>query len=95
MNNIPKEKIIKVIEIFFPDAKIYLFGSYARGQQTLSSDLDIAIDLGTDVPLVQLSQIREMISILHTMQKVDVVDFHSVPSELRQTILEEGILWKN
>ena len=89
-----KDKIIQIITMFFPKAKIYLFGSYARGQQKLGSDLDIAIDLGTEVPLVQLSQIREMISILHTRQNIDVVDLHSVPKTMQEEIVRDRILWK-
>lgn len=39
-----KEQIIKVIEIFFPEAKVYLFGSRARGDNSETFDIDIAID---------------------------------------------------
>ena len=39
-----KIKIIKIVEIFFPHAKIFLFGSYARGDYSTQSDIDI-VDL--------------------------------------------------
>lgn len=90
-----KDKIIGIITLFFPHAKIYLFGSYARGTQKRGSDLDIAIDNGELLPLIEHSQVRQMINILNTRQNVDVVDFHSVPLELQKTILEEGVLWKS
>lgn len=89
-----KDKIITIITMFFPVAKIYLFGSYARGDITRSSDIDIAIDIGKPLPLVQRSQIKKMIECLNLLQNVDVVDFHSVPPELQKNILKDGILWK-
>ncbi len=53
MNKIPKDKIIKVIEIFYPNAKIYLFGSRARGTNEEQSDIDIAIDAGLPIPMAK------------------------------------------
>lgn len=95
MNKIPKEKIIKVIEIFFPDAKIYLFGSRARGDYTERSDVDIAIDAYKPMSLTTKGQILSMIDALNMPQKIDVVDFHRAPEALRNNILQEGILWKS
>lgn len=93
--NAEKDKIITIISMFFPEAKIYLFGSYARGDFTRSSDLDIAIDIGRPVPLVEKSQIKNMIEALNLIQNVDIVDFHTVPEALQQNIIKEGIVWKS
>ncbi len=90
-----KDKIIKIIEMFFPTATIYLFGSYARGDFRDRSDLDIAIDNKTRLPLVERSQIKTMIEALNLIQNVDIVDFQSVPKNIQQNILTEGIVWKN
>lgn len=94
-NSIPKEKIVKVIEIFFPNAKIYLFGSRARGNFNERSDIDIAIDTGTQIDLVVKGQINSMIEALNIPQKTDLVDFHRAPQSLKDNILKEGILWKS
>ena len=80
--------------MFFPQAKIYLFGSYARGDFTRSSDVDIAIDNGQPISLVEKAQIANMIDILNLTQHVDVVDFQSVPEPIKEKIIREGILWK-
>ena len=93
-NNIPKEKIIKIIEIIFPDAKIYLFGSRSRGDNTERSDVDIAIDAGRPMSLTEKGQIMSMIDALNMPQKTDVVDFNRAPEALKNNILQEGILWK-
>lgn len=87
---IPKEKIIKVIEIFFPDAKVYLFGSRARGDFNERSDVDIAIDAGRPMTLTEKGQIISMIDALNMPQKIDIVDFQRAPAALQNNILKEG-----
>jgi predicted nucleotidyltransferase len=90
-----KERIIKIIELFLPNAKIYLFGSRARGDYTERSDYDIAIDNRERLPLVIKGQIRSMIDVLNIPQEVDVVDFNAIPDTLKNNILKEGIVWKS
>ncbi len=90
-----KTKIIKIIEIFFPKAKIYLYGSRARGDFGEQSDIDIAIDNGEKLPLTEHGQIISMIEHLNIPVTVDVIDFHKVPAEVRKNILSQGILWKS
>lgn len=93
-NSIPKEKIIKIIEIFFPDARIFLFGSRARGDHNERSDVDIAIDAGKLLTMTEKGQIMTMVDALNMPQKTDVVDFNRMPQALKDNILKEGILWK-
>jgi len=98
MDKIPdkvKEQIIKVIEIFFPDAKIYLFGSRARGTHNERSDIDIAIDAGRLLTMSERGQLNNMIDALNIVQEVDIVDFNNVPEALKNNILREGIVWKS
>lgn len=94
-NAIPKEKIIKIIEIFFPTAKIILFGSRARKDYSERSDVDIAIDAGRALSMTEKGQILSMIDALNMPQTVDIVDLHRAPDALKNNILEEGITWKN
>ncbi|CDK30831.1 type VII toxin-antitoxin system MntA family adenylyltransferase antitoxin [Candidatus Babela massiliensis] len=98
MDKIPdkvKEQIIKVIEIFYPDAKIYLFGSRARGTHNERSDIDIAIDAGRLLTMSERGQLNNMIDALNIVQEVDIVDFKNIPEALKNNILREGIVWKN
>lgn len=90
-----KDRILAIISMFYPKAKVYLFGSYARGDYTRSSDIDIAIDCGHLIPLVEMAQIAHMIDVLNLIQKVEVVDFQAIPSTLQEKIIKEGILWKD
>ncbi len=89
-----KNEMIKIIEIYFPEAKIYLFGSYARGDNRQGSDIDLAIDAGRSLMLGEISTPRELLNALPIAQTIDLVDFQSIPEEMRSIILREGIRWK-
>lgn len=95
MREIPKDRIIKIIEIFYPSAKIYLFGSRARGNNSEESDIDLAIDAGSPIPMSTKGQIITMIDALNIPQKTDLVDFQRAPQLLKENILKDGVLWKN
>ncbi|CAN5188333.1 nucleotidyltransferase domain-containing protein [soil metagenome] len=95
MENIKyKDAIIKIVEIFFPQAKIYLFGSYARGTNRIGSDIDIAIDSGRPLSFIEINRIARLIDALSIAQRVDIVDFVVLPLELKKEILENGVPWK-
>jgi predicted nucleotidyltransferase len=89
-----KEKIIAIISALIPQAKIYLFGSRARKTHSRSSDIDIAIDAGNILPRAIVDEIISVFSATNIMERIDVVDMHQVPDEMRDSIAEEGILWK-
>jgi predicted nucleotidyltransferase len=95
MDTQKKERIIKVIEIFFPEAKIYLFGSRAKGTHSERSDIDIAIDAHRQMTMTERGQINSMIDALNIPQAVDIVDFNNIPQALRDNILKDGLLWKS
>jgi uncharacterized protein len=95
MDYVQKDKIIKIIEMFYPDAKIYLFGSRANANHSETSDLDIAIDAGSPMLLIDKAKIFSMIDVLNMPQKTDVVDFNRAPAELQENIIKHGILWKS
>lgn len=90
-----QDKIIKIIEMFYPNAKIYLFGSYARGDMRRTSDVDVAIDNGAPLDIITHQTIRELIEVLNIWQRVDVVDFWRTPPLMKENILREGIVWKS
>lgn len=89
-----KDEMIKIIEIYFPDAKIYLFGSYARGDNRSSSDIDIAIDAGRRLTLEEIRNPWRLLDALPIAQTVDLVDINRVPEDMKQRILKEGVRWK-
>lgn len=95
MNNIEyKDAIIKIVEIFFPEAKIYLFGSYATGTNRIGSDIDIAIDIGRPLTFVEINKIIGLLDALPMSERVDLVDFVVLPEDMQKDILTKGIKWK-
>ena len=94
-NNIEeKDLIIRLLSALLPEATIYLFGSRARGDFKESSDIDIAIDLGRELSIREISRAKRILEALYIVQKIDVVDFFSAPKRLQDEILNEGIIWK-
>jgi predicted nucleotidyltransferase len=75
----------------FPQSRIYLFGSRARGNASPYSDIDIALEseesLSTLLPYVRM-QIEES----NLPYKVDLVDLSLAPY-LKKIVQEEGIVW--
>lgn len=90
-----KEKIIRLLDALYPGVKIYLFGSRARGTNRPSSDIDLAIDTGNPLDFLEVTKAKNILEALNIPEKIDVVDFQSVPEDLKKIILSEGILWKS
>jgi len=87
--------ILSLIRVFFPTARIILYGSRARGTNTERSDVDIAIDAGTRQSIHLMAQVREVLEGLNTLNKIDLVDFNGISEQLRQQITQDGITWEN
>ena len=95
MKDSDKQKIINLISALRPHARIYLFGSQARGTAVHGSDVDIALDEGTKIERVEVGEVRDVLSATNMSYKIDVVDLHGISKEMRAIILKEGIIWKS
>ena len=90
-----QDKLVKMLDVLFPGCKLYLFGSYARGDQKVSSDVDVAIDAGRRITAAEKGQAMNIIEALNIPQKIDLVDLNAaIPQELKDAILREGIVWQ-
>ena len=49
---------------------LYLFGSYAKGTQTMTSDVDFAVKGCTDI-----NAVRNHTELIPTLKKIDIVDY--------------------
>ena len=74
-------------------AIVYLFGSWARGEATRLSDIDVAIDPPTPLPRGTLARLREQLEESSIPYYVDIVDLSLTDSEFRRRVLAEGVLW--
>ena len=87
-------KDIVLGEIGGANVKVYLFGSWARGEERRSSDIDIALDWVGGAPPDRLVRLREVLEESDVPFRVDVVDLASAGEVLASKVGKEGVLWK-
>jgi len=89
-----KKKIIAIISALMPDAKIYLFGSRARGTNSNYSDIDLALDTGYKISNVDLDELKTIFKVSYIMYEVDLLDMNNIDDLIKNQILKDRILWK-
>jgi predicted nucleotidyltransferase len=74
----------------FPDAwAIYVYGSFARGDESRSSDIDLALLLPPEEKINDLLGIMSDVS-TRVHREVDLIDLRKVSDVLRREVLAEG-----
>jgi uncharacterized protein len=89
-----KKKIVAVLSALFPTAKIYLFGSRATGKNQATSDIDLAIDGGKQLPIEAIDEAKDVVNTLSIPYNVDIVDFHYISPLMQEIIKKEKVVWK-
>ena len=74
-------------------ADVYLFGSWARGAQRPTSDIDVAIESAEPLPRGLLASLREALEESTIPNRVDVVDLAETDAAFRDRVRGEGIRW--
>lgn len=67
--------------------QILLFGSWAKGEASLNSDLDIGILAEKTVSFEVMMRIRNEIEAVPTLRKIDVVDLRAVDDSFRNSAM--------
>ena len=70
--------------------EIGLFGSFARGEQTVNSDIDLLVEFEDGADLFDLVGLADYLEEAF-QQKVDVVPKRALRPELREPILREVV----
>lgn len=68
--------------------KASLFGSFARGDNTESSDIDLILQLNNDKNLFDLAEIKVDLEEKFN-RKVDVLTYNSINPHIREEILKD------
>lgn len=89
-----KQKIIAVISALIPDARIYLFGSRARGTNSEYADIDIALDAGKELPIKDVDELKSMFRESNIWYVIEIVDLYQVSDLMRDQILKDRVIWK-
>lgn len=87
LSNEHQQQIINTLSKFEP-RKIGIFGSYARGEESTDSDLDILVDFKKNVNLLDLVGLEQELSELLGV-KVDLVTERSVNPRLKDYIQQD------
>ncbi|RTH15531.1 hypothetical protein CSW25_12535 [Thermus scotoductus] len=89
-----KEAVLTAIRPYLQGTgtRLYLFGSFARGEGRQASDLDLA--LLSERPLRDLLPLlKEALEEAPVVRRVDLVDLTEAEPAFRERVLREGILW--
>lgn len=71
--------------------EVYLFGSYARGEATEKSDIDLVMNFSDTITLFTYAEIIEELENLFG-KKVDIVSHNSASPRLLYQIIDEEVL---
>lgn len=92
-----KDDILKMLTSLKPELTQYkvkelaLFGSFMRGEQHESSDIDVLVDFNEDASLFDLIRIGDYLE-EKLDRKVDIIPKESLRKELRESILSEMMI---
>ncbi len=97
MNTLNFDYFIKTLELLKPELKekfkvkaIGFFGSYVRGEQNNTSDLDILIDFYEPISLFRFIELEDFLS-QQLRVKVDLVMRDALKPRIKDSILNEAI----
>lgn len=87
-----KGRLIALFKRRLPsETKVYLFGSRARGDSTISSDIDLAFEFVPDD--FKLNRLKDEIEDLNIPFSVDLVDLGKVAKEFYEQVKSDAIVW--
>lgn len=76
-------------------ARLWLFGSRARGTARRWSDIDIAIEPLQPLRPGLMAELREVLSESNLLLDVDLVDLSDADATLSAAVKSEGIAWND
>jgi len=94
-----QENIKKIVQDYFKDKpvnRVYLFGSYARGDAGEDSDVDLIFSLTENTRISYFGLARYLVDLEKQFSKnVDLIEDKFVYPEIREEINKEKILLLN
>ena len=68
-----------------------VFGSYARGEENDTSDIDLLFSIGTSMPLGKWDEMENEIQ-KAVGKKVDFIEYGTLPKRVEQEVLKEAVV---
>ncbi|TMM46375.1 type VII toxin-antitoxin system MntA family adenylyltransferase antitoxin [Colwellia ponticola] len=83
--------LITAIKQYLPEVKLlYLFGSYASGQQHKNSDIDLAVLLPQKISTVARWEVQQKLTLEFNVD-IDLIDLLSASTVMQNEIINKGI----
>jgi len=97
MKNKYIEKLKKATLAVFvnEDVKIILFGSRARNDNHITSDVDVGLIPRERIDKRKILLLEEEVERLNIPYKVEIVDFSKTSADFRGEAIKGAILWKD
>jgi uncharacterized protein len=92
--NTIREKLKNLLSEYDNAILVFLFGSYAGENVTVSSDLDIAIVFGDSPDIYRVNELQEKLEGTLNIA-VDIVILNSASPVIRMQVLKKGVLLIN
>lgn len=89
VKSLTKEIINRYINIPY---KLYIFGSFARGEALPYSDLDIALETEKEMYETQIRKIKYEIDNIKTLKKIDFIYLNKSSEDMKNLVKKEGVL---
>lgn len=72
------------------DTQVIWFGSWPRGKAVAHSDIDVAVTIGTPIPLGRMALLHDAVDDIATLYEIDLLDLCSAGPGLRDEVLKYG-----
>ncbi|MDI6765806.1 MAG: nucleotidyltransferase domain-containing protein [Bacteroidota bacterium] len=90
------KEVINILRIYLSDDyKIYLFGSWMKGNALPTSGIDIGVLGKKQVDWSVMAKILDRIESLKTLRKIDIVDLFSKDETFRTNVLKSSRILSN
>jgi len=84
-----RKKIIPLLKPY-NISRVGLFGSAARGEMSVDSDIDILVEIGSDVSLLTFVEIKQRLE-EELGRKVDLVEYETIKPSLKVNIMQNHV----
>lgn len=91
------ETVRRIVDRFLEgiDARVYLYGSRARGDHRFNSDIDVAIMPSQPLSRELMVNLEEALEESDILVEVDLVDLSRTGAAFRERVLAQGVLWRS
>ena len=70
--------------------QVIWFGSWPQQKALAHSDIDVAVSIGTPIPLERMALLHDAVDDIATLYEIDLLDLSSAGPVLREQVLKHG-----